>query len=1095
MVDTPKKKKKTDQWPVPVPSPIGTPSIPAPQNTVAPLLSGTPNVGLAISCSTGTWLNSPVTFSYTWKRNGSDIIGAPNSSSYTIVNADVGATITCLVGASNASGTNYATSSNSMSGNNPGVQPQFNGGINNGYKDYWGLCPPLKNLIGGSEIQDATSTQLGDAYRTAHGYVSGTPAGVFTLYFNFPEDKTLTYELTWVDAAGPGTITGVYQIINGNSLDVSQIASNKIRFKFDYQEDNPAAGVILRLSHAGGGKYATNWSLLPVGVANALNPSWSTKITNMVFGNDPFLRNVHWTGVEFGNLANETNVPPGPNYRYPLLYYPVDGDGKLTFPRCSAANYNQNEADIYYRDGMPIDQIIQIATLQNINLWHNVMYNVDGTAANGTTTTSTYYQTLASKLATFASTTGKKVAVELSNEVWNPRYQNNHQASNEADRRGQVHPSAKTSVVLVYDSNITLSGTPAAQDGTVPANGNRVLVVGQTDPKQNGVYIVNSGGVWSRATDADTTGEIQPFDFWYVTGGRPPIDQDIDATTTATPPYGYKNTTFFCSNTTAPTIGTSNITITRMMWYHRYVQKSVEMFAYMESAFNALNIGPANGVNNKLMRVLTLQNQGGNIAPAMLDFTDGAGGYVKDHVDCIAVPLYPDAGLSQSYTGSVATAIAQTKTAIDNEITFAKVHYNAVGPNSSYAKKFGFYEAGYNNFFTDHTFRTNFWSDGGQYTNQLYYAQQIELNFPNCYCQWFDLSDPLDTTNDGGNYVNAWGYVWPNIGYPITGSGPVTGGAGGHSNRYRAIVDFKNGVRILTDATGSISSVSRSDSIGAAKGTLSPSALNVVWSIVSDGTGCLAINSSTGAVTVGSSPAAAPLGAQSVVVRQTFGAQTKDTTFSVTVTAASITDNFNDNTLAAGWAKRDMLGIAGYTFGGANFPVTESGGALRLTQSDTTANRTVGWVYDSNIDITALNKHYVKIVSDPTFYGGIAFGTPATTTDGSACQTNGAILQVVHDNISTVFIHKIVNGSASNLGAAGGITDKWIRLYYNAGNAVLQTYGGANDPPQEADWVTRVTVAWPVDVPTTGKVGFMAWQGFGATAGDAIVYDGFNTGT
>ena len=53
-------------------------------------------------------------------------------------------------------------------------------------------------------------------------------------------------------------------------------------------------------------------------------------------------------------------------------------------------------------------------------------------------------------------------------------------------------------VLCVYLTNITLSGAPSATDGITPVHGSTVLVDGQTDKKQNGIYTVNTSGAWSR---------------------------------------------------------------------------------------------------------------------------------------------------------------------------------------------------------------------------------------------------------------------------------------------------------------------------------------------------------------------------------------------------------------------------------------------------------------------------------------------------------------------------------------------------------------------------------------------------------------------
>ena len=64
--------------------------------------SAGPGPGTTLSCETGTWEEGP-TFSYSWLRNGKLIPGA-ESSEYTLTNADEGASVQCLVTASNASG-------------------------------------------------------------------------------------------------------------------------------------------------------------------------------------------------------------------------------------------------------------------------------------------------------------------------------------------------------------------------------------------------------------------------------------------------------------------------------------------------------------------------------------------------------------------------------------------------------------------------------------------------------------------------------------------------------------------------------------------------------------------------------------------------------------------------------------------------------------------------------------------------------------------------------------------------------------------------------------------------------------------------------
>jgi hypothetical protein len=98
-------------------------------------------------------------------------------------------------------------------------------------------------------------------------------------------------------------------------------------------------------------------------------------------------------------------------------------------------------------------------------------------------------------------------------------------------------------VRVATTGNITLSGTQTI-DGVAVIAGDRVLVKDQTTQTQNGIYVVAAGS-WTRATDADNTpnGELAGGDFTLVLEG------------TVNSGYGY-----VCSNTSAITIGTTNVT-------------------------------------------------------------------------------------------------------------------------------------------------------------------------------------------------------------------------------------------------------------------------------------------------------------------------------------------------------------------------------------------------------------------------------------------------------------------------------------------------------------------------------------------------------
>jgi hypothetical protein len=81
----------------------------APVNVSAPVVSGTASVGSVLTTTNGTWDNEPTSYTYQWKRNGSDILSA-TANTYTVVAADVSQSITCTVTATNDAGSASATS-------------------------------------------------------------------------------------------------------------------------------------------------------------------------------------------------------------------------------------------------------------------------------------------------------------------------------------------------------------------------------------------------------------------------------------------------------------------------------------------------------------------------------------------------------------------------------------------------------------------------------------------------------------------------------------------------------------------------------------------------------------------------------------------------------------------------------------------------------------------------------------------------------------------------------------------------------------------------------------------------------------------------
>ena len=84
------------------------PPPPPPGNTTPPSATGTATAGATLHCDPGSWTGSP-TFTYQWLRDGGAIPGATDQD-YMLTTDDEGHSIACRVTATNAGGSNAATS-------------------------------------------------------------------------------------------------------------------------------------------------------------------------------------------------------------------------------------------------------------------------------------------------------------------------------------------------------------------------------------------------------------------------------------------------------------------------------------------------------------------------------------------------------------------------------------------------------------------------------------------------------------------------------------------------------------------------------------------------------------------------------------------------------------------------------------------------------------------------------------------------------------------------------------------------------------------------------------------------------------------------
>jgi hypothetical protein len=118
----------------------------------APAITGTAKAGGKLSCSEGTWSNSPTGFTYQWSRQGTPIAGA-TTGGYTVQTDDEGLRLTCTVTAANAAGSGPPATSSGVTVTVPVVK----------------RCPRATGTLGGVKLGllrlGMTRAQARNAYK------------------------------------------------------------------------------------------------------------------------------------------------------------------------------------------------------------------------------------------------------------------------------------------------------------------------------------------------------------------------------------------------------------------------------------------------------------------------------------------------------------------------------------------------------------------------------------------------------------------------------------------------------------------------------------------------------------------------------------------------------------------------------------------------------------------------------------------------------------------------------------------------------------------------------------------------------------------
>ena len=105
-----------------------------------------------------------------------------------------------------------------------------------------------------------------------------------------------------------------------------------------------------------------------------------------------------------------------------------------------------------------------------------------------------------------------------------------------------------------FGTNLDLTGAETI-DGVSTSTGDRILVVSQSAGAENGIYVANNSGAWTRATDFDAAGDLSQGNSLMVIEGN-----------------SYSNTEWFLSTAGPYTVGTTALQFRQKdEWYRESI--------------------------------------------------------------------------------------------------------------------------------------------------------------------------------------------------------------------------------------------------------------------------------------------------------------------------------------------------------------------------------------------------------------------------------------------------------------------------------------------------------------------------------------------
>lgn len=306
----------------------------SPLNTALPAVTGSTIQGSTLTVSTGTWANSPTSYSYQWQDcigpTCTNISGATNST-YTVQSSDIGYSLAAVVTASNSSGSSSTSSYNTAAATSSTVSNNFVS------ETYWlGWAPPsgcsswdttclttttpfnwsaynrimLFNYGNAAPTQNATTTgstiSLGSSISSIPATVSTTiPAGPIMLTTDSSSPSSGSYQIFQTSGAASGAtaipITGS-PAANANYASGSAVmvyAPNAVNWRW------PNLSSLVSLAHSKGsqvwvsmGGEGDNWNVDCDNGFQYLTGAW---YANFIVAND-------LDGFNEDNESNQTQA-------------------------------------------------------------------------------------------------------------------------------------------------------------------------------------------------------------------------------------------------------------------------------------------------------------------------------------------------------------------------------------------------------------------------------------------------------------------------------------------------------------------------------------------------------------------------------------------------------------------------------------------------------------------------------------------------------------------------------------------------------------------------------------------------------------------